>query len=123
MIKRIHRQAIVILAIVSAVSAFAGSGKLSISILIGGLLALFNFSGLARGLETMLGTHKPALRLTLLGIFRLIIVSAIIIVLAAGRMVDLVGLAGGFTVVLVLLVVEGLRTARKDNGPEDKSVI
>lgn len=88
--------------------------KLPFSIIIGGVLALVNFSGLGRGLRKHLDTDRPAMKLLFLSIFRLFIVSSIIIALAVMRAVNLVGLVVGFTVVLVMLAFEGLRESQKE---------
>ncbi len=99
----------------SLLSAFIEPRKVPLSILAGGVLALLNFRGLSKGIENLLGIHKPAMKLLLLGIFRLLAVSTIIVLLAFFRLVNLPALAAGFTVVVILVVVEGYRAAMTED--------
>lgn len=112
--KRLHNKALLILIPLSLLSAFIEPRKVPLSILAGGVLALLNFRGLSKGLESLLGIHKPAMKLLFLGIFRLLVVSTAIVLLAFFRLVNLPALAAGFTVVVILVVVEGYRTAMKE---------
>jgi hypothetical protein len=93
--------------------------KLPFSIMVGGLLALVNFSGLGRGLRKHLDTDRPAMKLLFLSVFRLFIVSSIIIALAVMRAVNLVGLVVGFTVVLAMLAFEGMTESQKEQEAEE----
>jgi len=118
--KTVHKYSIILLVILAAASAVIEPRKLPVSILIGGVLGLANFRGMTVGLDALLGTHKPALKLMFLNIFRLIIIMTTIIILAALRVVDLLGLLGGFTAVLAVIVAEGLRTARAISDDTDQ---
>jgi hypothetical protein len=109
-----------VLAVLSIAAAlFVEPVKLPLSIIVGGLLALVNFSGLRRGIQKHLNAYRPTMKLFFLSIFRLFIVFAIIIALAVGRAVNLLGLAAGFTVVLAMLTLEGLKAAQKEQGAEE----
>jgi hypothetical protein len=112
-IRNLYRKSLLLLAPLAAGSAFIEPKKLPLSILVGGALALLNLKGLSRGLESLIGTHRPTLKLMALGVFRLVVLSAIIILLAYFRLVNLVGFLAGFSVVHVLLLYEGYRTARE----------
>jgi len=114
--KTVHRYALLLLIILAGGAAAIEPRKLPVSILVGGLLGLANFKGLTFGLDALLGTHRPAGKLMILGIFRLFIIMSIIIVLAWMKLVDLVALLVGFTAVLVVVLVEGFRAARRTNG-------
>jgi hypothetical protein len=114
-VRRVHKQAFVVLPVLAAVCALIEPRELPLSVLVGGLLGLANLKGLQVGLERLLGSDRPAAKLWVLGMFRLFLVSAVIILLARARAVNLVALAGGFTVVIFLLVVEGVRTVRRDS--------
>jgi len=110
--KTVHKYSIVLLIIMAVASVFIEPVKLPAGILVGGLLGLANFKGLTFGLEALLGTHRPAGRLMILGMFRLFIVMTIIIVLAWLKLVNLLGLLAGFTAVLIVVLFEGFRAAR-----------
>jgi hypothetical protein len=114
MIKRIYKPSLVVIAVLAGAAAFIGPAKIPLGVVAGGVLALVNFGGMHRGLENLLGTERPTAKLVVLSIFRLTIVSAVIIALAVLRAVDLIGLAAGFTAVVLVLVVEGYRTALKE---------
>ncbi len=83
------------------------------SILIGSILGIFNLKGLAWGIESLLGTHKANVTLLILNILRLLILFVIITILVAFRLVNLLGLMLGMTVVLFILIKEGLKMARQ----------
>jgi len=83
------------------------------SILIGSILGIFNLKGLAWGIESLLGTHKANVTLLILNVLRLLILFIIITILVAFRLVNLLGLMLGMTVVLFILIKEGLKMARQ----------
>lgn len=84
------------------------------SILIGTLLGIVNLRGMAWGIESLLGAVQENTKLVVLSLIRLFVVFAVIFVLAALRLVNLLGLLAGMTVVFLLLIREGLRLARRD---------
>lgn len=118
MIAKIAKESAVALVLLSALSAFIEPRRMPVSIIVGGLLAILNIGGLSRGLESLLGTSKPAMKLLFLSIFRLFILSAIIVLLAVSGLVNLIALAAGFTVVLFFLVFEGARASRQRAGSD-----
>lgn len=94
--------------------------RLPLGILAGGALGLFNLRGLKRGVENLLAVHAeagtapaPMGRLIFMSFFRLFLLGAIIALLAISRLVNLIGLLVGFTVVFTLLLFEGLRASRE----------
>lgn len=82
------------------------------SIIIGGLLGLANLKGLVWGIETLLGTQRANTRLVYLSLIRLGILFAIIIMLAALRLINLIGLVAGLTTVFLVMIFEGLKRAK-----------
>lgn len=120
LVNRLYKRSLPILVALAVGSAIAfGSVKLPFSIIVGGLLALLNLTGLGRGLRIHLDTDRPAMKLLFLSIFRLIILFSIIIALAVMRAVTLMGLAAGFTVVLAMLMFEGLMESQKEQEHEE----
>ena len=83
------------------------------SIVIGSILGILNLKGLAWGIESLLGTHKANVTLLILNILRLLILFIIITILVAFRLVNLIGLTLGMTVVLFILIKEGVKMARQ----------
>lgn len=93
---------------------FFGNAKyIPHSIIIGGLLGLANLKGLVWGIETLLDTEKANTRLVYLSLIRLGILFAIIIGLAALRLINLIGLVTGLTTVFFVMIFEGLKRAKK----------
>lgn len=91
-------------------------GTIPMGIIAGGLIALVNVKGMRAGLKSLLGTNPSAIRIFLLSSFRLMVLFAVMTALALSRAVDMLGFTAGFTVVLVLIVHEGYRIARKEEG-------
>lgn len=118
MIRRIAKQAAFALIPLSILSAFVEPVKLPSGIIAGGVLALLNLQGMSKGLEGLLGTFRPGKKLLLLSIFRLLILSALVVLLAVLELVNLVGFAVGFTVVIFFVLLEGARAAGGKAGPD-----
>jgi hypothetical protein len=100
------------------VALFGNPGFMTISIAIGGILGIANVKGLVWGIDSLLGTYKASTKLVFLSLFRLGILFAIIIVLVALRLVNLLGLLVGMTVVFVILIVEAVKTAKEQAKEE-----
>lgn len=83
------------------------------SIIIGGLLGIANLKGLVWGLETLLGTQRANTKLVYLSLIRLGILFLIIITLTALRLINLMGLLTGMIAVFIVMVIEGLREAKR----------
>ncbi len=100
---------------------FGSPAFMPMSIVIGGILGIANLKGLVWGIDSLLGTYKANIRLVFLSLFRLGILFAIIIILAALRLINLLGLLVGMTVVFVVLIAEALKIAKeqgkKGDGP------
>jgi hypothetical protein len=119
LIKRIHRQALIFLIIAAAITTLIAAltditdwRKLPHSVLIGGLLGLANLKGLAGGLKEFATLHRPSGKLIFWSMARFFIFALILIVLAVFKLIDFFGILIGFTVVVVLILKEGLRIAK-----------
>ncbi|MDQ7786665.1 MAG: hypothetical protein RDU01_03575 [Thermodesulfovibrionales bacterium] len=111
LIKRINKLSIVILVAAAALSAVYEWKKLPFSILVGGALGLFNLKGLAWGLRDF-AMYRASGKVIFLSIFRFFTLAFILIVLAVLKLINLIGILIGFTIVFILVMVEGIRTAR-----------
>ncbi|VAX34509.1 hypothetical protein MNBD_NITROSPIRAE03-440 [hydrothermal vent metagenome] len=116
MIKRINRQAILVLIPLSLLSALIEWKKLPLSILTGGALALVNLKGLYW--EALVLTNPEAARgatgnLLFFSMFRLLIIFIILTVLLAFSLINIFGALTGLTVVFILIMKEGLAEARR----------
>ncbi|TAL23598.1 MAG: hypothetical protein EPN94_09220 [Nitrospirae bacterium] len=115
-IRRIYKQSAFILIPLAVISAFFEWRKLPLSILIGGGLAVANLKGLAWGVQGLVGTGQQATgMLVFFSLIRLFILIAVIVILLWLKIINIAGIFIGFTAVLILLLKEGVRSAR-DGG-------
>jgi hypothetical protein len=132
LIKRIHRQALIYLIIAAALTTTIAVlisvkdwQKLPHSVLIGGILGLANFKGLAWGLKDFATLQRPSGKLIFWSMVRFFILSLILVVLALLKLINFVGIIIGLTVVFALIIKEGLRAVRessdKNTGDEAPS--
>jgi hypothetical protein len=129
LIKKIHRQALIFLVITAtittiivATTAVADWRKFPHSVLIGGLLGLANFKGLAWGLKDFAVLQRPSGKLIFWSMVRFFILALILVVLALLQLINFVGILIGLTVVFALILKEGLREvkqAAEKNSPDE----
>ncbi len=119
LVKRIYKQGTIILLPLALASALFEWKKLPISILLGGLLGFANLKGLSWGLEKFFGPYKPSGKIIFLSIVRLFILTCILIILAVLKLINLIGILIGFTVIFILIIKEGLQTAKADSAKEN----
>jgi hypothetical protein len=113
MITSLYKKTLLVIIPLAALSAFIEPKRLPVGIFLGGVLALVNLKGLSRGLEGMLGSYRPTMRLLFMSLFRLFLLAAALAALIMTRVASVIGLMVGFTVVFVLLVAEGLRVSKE----------
>lgn len=114
-IRRIYKQSAFILIPLAVLSAFFEWKKLPLSILIGGGLAIANLKGLAWGVQGLIGTgQKVTGVLVFFSLIRLFILLAIIVILLWLKIINIAGIFIGFTAVIILLLKEGVRSARDE---------
>ncbi len=115
--KRIYKQAAIILLPLAVFSAFIEKyinlEKLPLSIIIGGVLGLVNLRGLARSVENLVGTYRLTAKVVIFSILRLAMLAVILVTLIALRLVSIMGLLIGFTVVFFVIMKEGLRESKE----------
>jgi len=129
LIKKIHRQALLFLIVTATVTTIivAATGvadwrKFPHSVLIGGLLGLANFKGLAWGLKDFAVLQRPSGKLIFWSMVRFFILAFILVVLALLQLINFVGILIGLTVVFGLILKEGLREvkqAAEKTSPEE----
>lgn len=122
LIKRVHRQSLIFLIIAAAISTFitvvASLGdwrKMPHSVLIGGLLGLANFKGLAWGLKDFAVQQRPTGKLIFWSMVRFFILAAILIILALLKLINFVGVLIGLTVVFTLIIKEGYHEVKQSS--------
>ncbi len=112
LIKKIYRKSIIALIPLAILSAFIEWKKLPISIIIGGLLGLANIKGLAWGVEGFFGQNKAGGPMVLFSMIRLTLLIIIIAILLYLKLVNIIGVLIGLTVIFTVLMIEGVKYAR-----------
>lgn len=124
MTKRIYRQSIIILIVMSGISIFFMEWRFPVSILIGGLVGIGNLRGIVWSIKNLLGIERSHTKMMVLSMFRLIIVFSVLVALAIFGAINAYGLLVGFSIVFIIIVKEGLVNVRKEyvkkEGKDDK---
>ncbi|MEW6066761.1 MAG: ATP synthase subunit I [Nitrospirota bacterium] len=113
LIKRIYKQGILFLLVASVISAFFDWRRLPFSIFIGGMLGLVNLRGLAKNIRGLFGTHNPRGKLMFSSLIRLTMLGFVLALLFASQLVNVIGVLIGFTIIFIVILKEGLRTAKE----------
>ncbi|MGE5894426.1 MAG: ATP synthase subunit I [bacterium] len=113
--KRIYKLSIPLLIVAAGVSAFFEWKKFPLSVLLGGALGLANHMALTWGVEGMINVERSFLKLLFFSAFRLVVLFLIILVLALLKLINLMGVLVGFTVVFTVILREGFLAARKND--------
>jgi hypothetical protein len=112
-LKRVVKKSIFIILPAAVISAFLiEPRKLPLGILMGWLFGIFNLRQLTRNIEGLVGSEKATLKLVFLSMTRLLVLFAAIFILIYYRIVNIFGLLFGFTVVFVLILVEGAKVGK-----------
>jgi len=112
-LKGVIKKSIFIVLPAAALSAyFIEPRRVALGILMGWLLGIINLRQLTRNIEGLVGTEKATVKLVLLSMTRLLSLFAAIFLLIYYRVVNVFGLLFGFTVVFVLILVEGAKVGK-----------
>ncbi len=111
MVKRINRQAVVVLVIAALFSALFDWKRMPLGVLVGGALALANLKGIHWGVRALINPETANTakgRLIVFSFFRLMLVFLILAILLYLHLVNVFGVLIGLTIVFVLIMKEGL---------------
>lgn len=114
MVKRIYKRAPLVIVIASALSSFLGWKTWPLSVAIGGLLGIANLKAMVWGIEGIVGSHKASGILVFFSMIRLFLMLLIIAALLSLKLVTILGVLVGFTIIFVLIIKEGLVYAREE---------
>ncbi len=114
MIKRIYRQSAFVIGALAIITLFFRDWRFSLGIVIGGLAGEVNLRGIVWSVRALLGTEKAQTKMMVLSMFRLLVIFSILIILAIFKVIKPYGLLIGFTVVFIIIIKEGLITAKND---------
>jgi hypothetical protein len=112
-VKGVSKQAVIILVPLCFISFFLAGWRFVFSMAVGGLVGVGNLSGIAWSVTALIGTEKPRAKMVFLSTFKLFIIFSIFLILAILKLINPWGLLAGFTVVMVLIIKEGLLAAKK----------
>lgn len=112
LIKKIYKNSLIALVPVALLSAFFEWKKLPLSIVAGGLLGLANLKGLVWGIEGLFGSTRATGPMIIFSLIRLMILFFIIGMLLYLKLVNIIGILIGFTVIFTLVLVEGFKYAK-----------
>jgi hypothetical protein len=87
--------------------------KLPLGIAAGAGFGILNLRGLVRSVEGFIGSEGLTAKIVILSMTRLVLLFAAISVLLWLRVVNALGLIFGFTVVFILILVEGVRVGKR----------
>lgn len=112
-LKGVIKKSLVIILPVAAVSAFFEWKKLPLGIIIGGVFGILNLGGLVRSVGGVIGSSKATAKIIFLSMTRLFILFTAIFILIWLEIINIFGMLFGFTVVFVLILVEGMKVGKK----------
>jgi hypothetical protein len=85
--------------------------KKSLFIIIPAIIISFFY---ARNVEGLVGTEKATAKLMVLSMFRLLALFGVIFLLIYYKVVNVFGLLFGFTVVFILILIEGAKVGKRN---------
>ena len=86
--------------------------KVPLGIFMGALLGIVNFRQLSRNVEGFFGSKSGTAKLIFTGMLRLLFLGSAISALIYYEVVNIFGLLFGFTVVFILIMIEGFRVSK-----------
>ena len=115
--KRLEITNWIILTVVLVISLSLGSTHFSLGILCGGLISVINFHWLYRNLLSVFTTHadRPGKALLIRYYFRLALTAFVLYWVISGRLVDVIGLLIGLSVVFINIVLTTIWALSKKN--------
>ena len=112
-LKRVIKKSIfIVLPAIVMAGYFIEPRKVPLGIFMGWLFGVFNFRQLSRNVEGIIGSEKATFKLLFLSLTRLLILFTAIFALIYYRIVNVFGLLFGFTVVFILIMIEGAKVSR-----------
>lgn len=111
MIRKIVKNTAIIVIPASAVASFLPWEDMPFSILIGGLLGIINIKALAWSVEGIIGTSSVTMKMLFFSQFRFVLLAIIVALLAYLRLVNMIGIMAGFSVVFIQVLFVGHRNA------------
>ena len=113
-LKRVAYKTILIIVPCAIISGFYEWKKLPLGIIAGGLFGILNLRGLVRSVEGFIGSGSLTGKVIFMSFTRLFILFSAIFILLRFKIINVFGLLFGFTVVFILILVEGMKVAKSN---------
>jgi hypothetical protein len=104
--KSVTKKSLIVLIPVLIAALFIESRKMPLGIFFGWLFGVINFKGMTKNIEAMTDVHKAKLKIFILSITRLAFLFAAIFAMAYYKLVNIIGLLIGFTIVFIFILVD-----------------
>ena len=114
LLKRVIKKSLIIILPVAAASAFFEWKKLPLGIVMGGLFGIFILRGTIKSAEGLVKAESTMVRTAFGSLTRVMILFAAIFVLIWAKIINVIGMLFGFTLVFFLILSEGKKSAKKD---------
>ena len=111
-LKRVIRKSIFIILPAVIISFFYEAQKLPLVIFLGWLFGVINLRTLSRNVEGLVGSEKATMKIVISSMFRLLALFAAIFFILYYKAVNVFGLLFGFTVVFILILIEGAKVGK-----------
>jgi hypothetical protein len=111
-LKGVIKKSIFIILPAAIISAFFEWKRLPAGIIAGGVFGILNLRGLVRSVEGFIGSQKATVKIIFLSMTRLFLLFAAIFLLIWFKIINVLGMLFGFTVVFILILYEGMRVGR-----------
>lgn len=113
-LKGVIKKGILILIPSAVIAGFFERKGLPAGIIAGGLFGILNLRGLVRGVEGFIGSKGLTGKVVFMSMIRLLILFMAIFILLWFKIVNVLGLFFGFTVIFILILTEGIKVARRE---------
>jgi hypothetical protein len=108
----LKKSAVIIVPSIALAAYFLHERTVPMGIFAGWVFGILNLTSLTRSVQGFIDVDRSKMKLVFLNIFRLLGMFAVIIVLLYYRLINVLGLLYGFTVVFVLILIEGIRIGK-----------
>ncbi len=113
MAKMVYKYSALILTPLSIICLVTNGWRFSLGILMGGLVGIVNLRGIIWGVNALLGVELARAKMMFLSMFRIMVIFSVLLILIILKAIDPYGLLIGFTVVFIIIVIEGLKASRQ----------
>jgi len=112
-VRQVIKNSLIVIVPALVVSLIYFERKVFTGLISGWVLGVVNLRQLSKNIHNLLGAVGARSKIVLLSILRLSILFIVIFLLIYMKLVNPFGLLGGFTVVFLFTIIEGLRLAQR----------